>query len=67
MREVKPLSFINTVEGPGGETEFALQDVSVKPEEDKLVLFLPFWTHVHRAVTMKKGVMYIAATRVCFI
>jgi len=42
--------------GPGGETEFALQGVKVIPNEGKLVLFPPFWTHIHRAVEMQKGV-----------
>ena len=66
-RQLVALWYMNTVEGPGGETEFALQDVSVKPEEGKLVLFPPFWTHLHRAVTMDQSVKYIATTWVCFV
>ncbi len=65
-RQLVALWYLNDVEGPGGETEFALQDVSVKPEEGKLVLFPPFWTHIHRAVTVEQGVKYIATTWVCF-
>ncbi len=65
-RQLVALWYLNDVEGPGGETEFALQDVSVRPEEGKLVLFPPFWTHIHRAVTVKQGVKYIATTWVCF-
>ncbi len=66
QRQLVAIWYLNDVEGPGGETEFALQEVSVKPEEGKLVLFPPFWTHVHRAVTMENGVKYIATTWVCF-
>lgn len=66
QRQLVALWYLNAVEGPGGETEFPLQEVSVKPEEGKLVMFPPFWTHVHRAVTMEKSVKYIATTWVCF-
>jgi hypothetical protein len=52
--------------GPGGETEFPLQEIKVRPEEGKLVLFPPFWTHPHRAVTVEDGVKYIATTWICF-
>jgi hypothetical protein len=30
------------------------------------VLFPPFWTHEHRAVTLEQGVKYIATTWVVF-
>jgi len=65
-RQLVAIWYLNDVEGPGGETEFALQEVSVKPEQGKLVLFPPFWTHIHRAVTLEKGVKYIATTWLCF-
>ncbi len=65
-RQLVALWYINDVEGPGGETEFLYQDVKVKPEEGKLVLFPPFWTHEHRAVTVENGVKYIATTWVVF-
>lgn len=65
-RQLVALWYLNDVPGPGGETEFPQQDVRVTPEEGKLVLFPPFWTHVHRAVTVEKGVKYIATTWVCF-
>jgi predicted 2-oxoglutarate/Fe(II)-dependent dioxygenase YbiX len=64
-RQLVALWYLNGVEA-GGETEFALQDIKVAPEEGKLVLFPPFWTHIHRAVTVEKGVKYIATTWVCF-
>ena len=66
QRQLVAIWYLNDVEGPGGETEFPLQEVSVKPEEGKLILFPPFWTHVHRAVTLEKGVKYMATTWVCF-
>jgi len=65
-RQLVALWYLNDVEGPGGETEFALQGVRVRPQQGKLVLFPPFWTHVHRAVTVEQGVKYIATTWVCF-
>ncbi len=65
-RQLVAIWYINDVEGDGGETEFLYQDIKVKPEEGKLILFPPFWTHEHRAVTMEKGNKYIATTWVVF-
>ncbi len=65
-RQLVAIWYLNDVPGPGGETEFPLQDAKVRPEEGKLVLFPPFWTHVHRGVTLERGVKYIATTWVCF-
>ena len=65
-RQLVAIWYLNDVEGPGGETEFSAQGVKVKPEAGKLVLFPPFWTHEHRAVTLEKGVKYIATTWVVF-
>ncbi|MBK1645634.1 2OG-Fe(II) oxygenase [Thiocapsa imhoffii] len=66
QRQLVVLWYLNTVPGPGGETEFLHQGVSVRPEQGKLVLFPPFWTHEHRAVTLRAGVKYIATTWVVF-
>ena len=66
QRQLVALRYLNDVEGPGGETEFLFQDAKIKPERGKLVLFPPFWTHEHRAVTLEKGVKYIATTWVVF-
>ena len=66
QRQLVAIWYLNDVAGPGGETEFPLQGVSVRPEEGKLVLFPPFWTHVHRGVTLEQGVKYIATTWICF-
>ncbi len=66
QRQLVALWYLNDVPGPGGETEFRFQNLSVKPEQGKLVLFPPFWTHEHRAVTLQEGVKYIATTWVVF-
>ncbi len=52
--------------GPGGETEFLYQDLKIRPEQGKLLLFPPFWTHEHRGVILQQGVKYIATTWVVF-
>ena len=66
QRQLVVLWYLNDVPSPGGETEFLYQDVRVTPEQGKLVLFPPFWTHEHRAVKVEKGVKYIATTWVVF-
>ena len=66
QRQLVALWYLNDVPGPGGETEFLFQNIRIKPVEGKLVLFPPFWTHEHRAVTLQKGVKYIATTWVVF-
>lgn len=66
QRQLVALWYLNDVPGPGGETEFLFQDVKIKPEKGKLVLFPPFWTHEHRAVTLNEGVKYIATTWIVF-
>ena len=66
QRQLVAVWYLNDVDGPGGETEFLFQDVKIKPEEGKLLLFPPFWTHEHRGVTLEKGVKYIATTWVVF-
>ncbi len=66
QRQLVAIWYLNDVAGPGGETEFPLQAVAVRPAQGKLVLFPPFWTHVHRGVTLEQGVKYIATTWICF-
>ena len=65
-RQLVAIWYLNDVEGPGGETEFRYQAVKVMPEEGKLLLFPPFWTHEHRGVVLEHGVKYIATTWVVF-
>jgi len=66
QRQLVALWYLNDVPGPGGETEFLFQHMQIKPEQGKLILFPPFWTHEHRAVTLQTGVKYIATTWVVF-
>lgn len=66
QRQLVALWYLNDVPGPGGETEFLFQDIKVRPEQGKLILFPPFWTHEHRAVTLEQGLKYIATTWVVF-
>ena len=66
QRQLVAVWYLNDVPGPGGETEFLYQQVKIKPEQGKLLLFPPFWTHEHRGVTLQQGVKYIATTWVVF-
>lgn len=65
-RQLVAIWYLNDVPGPGGETEFLFQNIKIKPELGKLILFPPFWTHEHRGITLDKGVKYIATTWVVF-
>jgi Rps23 Pro-64 3,4-dihydroxylase Tpa1-like proline 4-hydroxylase len=66
QRQLVMLWYLNDVPGPGGETDFLYQQVSVRPERGKLVMFPPFWTHEHRARVLQQGVKYIATTWIVF-
>jgi len=65
-RQLVAIWYLNDVPGPGGGTEFPLQDVVIQPQQGKLLVFPPFWTHVHRGVILEQGVKYIATTWICF-
>lgn len=52
------LLYLKTV-ASGGHTQFLHQNLDVKPEAGKIVLFPPFWTHIHRGVTPASGVKYV--------
>lgn len=65
-RQLVVVWYLNDVPGPGGETEFSLQALKVRPEQGKMLLFPPFWTHEHRGVTLEQGVKYIATSWVIF-
>ena len=66
QRQLVAVWYLNDVEGPGGETEFLFQKIKIKPEQGKLLLFPPFWTHEHRGITLQAGIKYIATTWVVF-
>lgn len=65
-RQLVAIWYLNDVTGPGGDTEFRYQEVSITPRTGKLILFPPFWTHEHRGVTLESGVKYLATTWVVF-
>lgn len=44
----------------GGETQFQHQGFDYRPRRGSLLLFPPFWTHVHRGQPVERGVKYIA-------
>ena len=66
LRQLVAIWYLNQPQGPGGETEFSYQDLSIRPETGKLLLFPPFWTHLHRGKTLERGQKYIATTWVVF-
>ncbi len=66
MRQLVAIWYLNDIPGRGGETEFLVRQVRIKPEQGKRVLFPPFWTHEHRGAVLKKSVKYIATTWVVF-
>jgi len=66
MRQLVAIWYLNEPDGAGGETEFLYQDLSIRPQTGKLLLFPPFWTHLHRGRTLQSGHKYIATTWVVF-
>ena len=44
----------------GGETQFELQGFNYRPRRGSLLMFPPYWTHVHRGQAVEHGVKYIA-------
>lgn len=66
QRQLVAIWYLNRPPPNGGETEFHFQNVKLVPETGKLILFPPFWTHIHRGVTVESGPKYIATTWVCF-
>lgn len=66
MRQLVAIWYLNDLVDQGGETEFQHQDVSIDPQAGKLLLFPPFWTHLHRGNTLQSGHKYIATTWVAF-
>jgi Rps23 Pro-64 3,4-dihydroxylase Tpa1-like proline 4-hydroxylase len=66
QRVLVALWYLNDVVGPGGATEFYHQNLSIQPKAGRLVLFPPFWTHLHRNSILEKGVKYISTTWLCY-
>jgi Rps23 Pro-64 3,4-dihydroxylase Tpa1-like proline 4-hydroxylase len=66
MRQLVALWYLNSLDQQGGETEFQYQQLAITPTAGKLLLFPPFWTHLHRGKTLQSGHKYIATTWVVF-
>lgn len=56
-RVLSTILYLATIDD-GGETEFAYQGKAVRPAAGMLVIFPPFWTHLHRGATPARGLKY---------
>ena len=56
--------YLNDVD-KGGETEFLYQSKTIKPEKGKIVIFPPFWTHTHRALSPVSNEKYVISSWLC--
>jgi len=66
-RQLVAIFYLNDLsDDQGGKTEFLNQNLSIKPETGKLILFPPFWTHKHRGQIVSSGQKYIATTWIVF-
>ncbi|MDG1192590.1 MAG: 2OG-Fe(II) oxygenase, partial [Arenicellales bacterium] len=48
QRQLVAIWYLNSLPDREGQTEFFHQDVNVRPETGALLLFPPFWTHLHQ-------------------
>lgn len=60
-RLLAAIIYLNDVK-EGGETEFLYQDLRVKPEIGKVVIFPPYWTHYHRSKETLSEPKYTVST-----
>jgi len=59
-RTLTYIIYLNDVpEDHGGSTGFLYQKLKVQPKAGRLVLFPPYWTHVHSGYPLEKGIKYI--------
>ena len=58
--------FLNTIE-EGGGTYFSNYDLTINALEGRLVLWPPYWTHMHKGVVSKTSQKYIATGWFCLI
>ncbi len=56
-RVLSTILYLATID-EGGETQFAYQGKAVRPAAGMLVIFPPFWTHLHRGATPAKDSKY---------
>jgi hypothetical protein len=66
QRQLVAIWYLNSLPDGEGQTEFFHQDVSVRPETGTLLLFPPFWTHLHQGQKVQSHHKYIATTWICF-
>jgi hypothetical protein len=52
------MTYLNDVDN-GGETEFYYQELKIKPEKGKTVIFPADWTYTHRGIPSKSQDKYI--------
>ena len=52
------MTYLNDVED-GGETEFKLQNLKIKAEKGKTVIWPVDWTYTHRGIISPKQEKYI--------
>ena len=52
------MTYLNDVQS-GGETEFPMFGLKVKPEKGKTLIWPAEWTHAHLGAVVKKGNKYI--------
>lgn len=60
-RKITFIWYLNTVNGPGGETEF-IDGTKIKPEEGKLIFFPSTWDFMHQGIMPPKGVVKYLCT-----
>lgn len=52
------MTYLNTV-GDEGETEFLYQNMKVKPEKGKTLIWPSEWTHTHKGIPSRTETKYI--------
>lgn len=58
VRTLVWMLYLNTVEDKGG-TDFYYQDLTCKAELGKMVIWPPYWTHLHRSQVSPSEMKYI--------
>lgn len=60
------MTYLNTV-SEGGETEFYHQNIKVKPEKGKTLIWPCEWTHTHRGIVSNSELKYIVTGWISFL
>lgn len=61
VRMITFIWYLNSIDGPGGETEF-YDGTKIKPEEGKLIFFPATWNFTHRGKVPPKGTIKYLCT-----